>query len=201
MKKWSVWLICLMVAVLMIAGMGAIAAEYGGKDDPLVTLSYIEEVLLPKTKEDVDEQIADAVEDLEESMEDSNGDIEDYIDKKLRSFASGDMDDDLIEAIAETIVDQQDGNVSAAELSWAVVQVPAGCTVFCEVGVQAILREGQAVCVAAGTPGLIDLSNGESLENGGALVMNHLYTASLQDRGLYSPQGCTLLIAGSYTIQ
>ena len=72
---------------------------------------------------------------------------------------------------------------------------------MCEVGVQAILRVGQATCVAAGTPGLIDLSNGETLENGGALAANHLYTASIQGRGIYTAQGCTLLIAGSYTIQ
>ena len=83
----------------------------------------------------------------------------------------------------------------------AVVQVPAGSTVVCEVGVQAVLRVGQAVCVAAGSPGLIDLSNGETLANGGALAANHLYTASIQGRGIYTAQGCTLLIAGSYNIQ
>ncbi len=201
MKKWSVWLTCLMVALLMIAGLGAIAAEYGSENDPLVTLSYIEKVLLPKSKEDVDDQIADALKDFEEAVSDSSSDIESYINKKLRSFASGDVDDDLIDAIAQAIVDQQDGSTSAAELSWSVIQVPAGQTVICEVGVQAILRAGQAVCVAASAPGLIDLSNGETLGNGGALQANHLYTVSVQGRGIYASQDMTLLIAGSYIIQ
>ncbi len=201
MKKWSVWLTCLLIAVLMIAGMGAIAAEYGGKDDPLITLSYIEKVLLPKAKEDVEDQLSDALKDFADTVDDNSGDIRTYIDKKLRSFASGDVDDELIEAIAQAIVEQNDGSVSAGEVSWAVIQVPAGGTVVCEVGVQAILRQGQATCMAGGTPGLIDLSNGETLENGGALAANHLYTASIQGRGIYSAQGCTLLIAGSYTIQ
>ena len=44
MKKWSVWLTCILVAALMIAGVAAIAAEYGSQSDPLVTLSYIEQV-------------------------------------------------------------------------------------------------------------------------------------------------------------
>lgn len=201
MKKWSIWVTCGLVAVLMVAGLVAIAAEYGSQSDPLVTLSYIEKVLLPNAQKDVDKSVSNAMEDFEDALSDSNKSIQSYIDKKLRSFASGDVDDELIDAIAASVVEQMGGNVTAGEVSWSVVQVPAGSTVVCEVGVQAVLRVGQAVCVAAGSPGLVDLSNGETLANGGALAANHLYTASIQGRGIYTAQGCTLLIAGSYNIQ
>lgn len=201
MKKWSIWVTCGLVAVLMVAGLVAIAAEYGSQSDPLVTLSYIEKVLLPNAQEDVEKSVSNAMEDFEDALSDSNKSIQSYIDKKLRSFASGDVDDELIDAIAASVVEQMGGSVTAGEVSWSVVQVPAGSTVVCEVGVQAVLRVGQAVCVAAGSPGLIDLSNGETLANGGALAANHLYTASVQGRGIYTAQGCTLLIAGSYNIQ
>ena len=201
MKKWSIWVTCGLVAVLMVAGLVAIAAEYGSQSDPLVTLSYIEKVLLPNAQKDVDKSVSNAMEDFEDTLSDSKKSIQSYIDKKLRSFASGDVDDELIDVIAASVVEQMDGSVTAGEVSWSVVQVPAGSTVVCEVGVQAVLRVGQAVCVAAGSPGLIDLSNGETLENGGALAANHLYTASIQGRGIYTAQGCTLLIAGSYNIQ
>lgn len=201
MKKWSIWLTCVLVAVMMIAGLGAIAAEYGSQSDPLVTLSYIEKVLLPNAKKDVDQAVADAVEGFEDELSDSNQTIQNYIDKKLRSFAAGDVDDQLIDAIAASVLEQAGGSVTAGEVSWSVVQVPAGRTVVCDVGVQAILRVGQASCAAAGSPGLIDLSNGETLENGGGLAANHLYAVSIQGRGIYAAQGCTLLIAGSYTIQ
>ena len=201
MKKWSIWVTCGLVAVLMVAGLVAIAAEYGSQSDPLVTLSYIEKVLLPNAQKDVDKSVSNAMEDFEDALSDSNKSIQSYIDKKLRSFASGDVDDELIDAIAASVVEQMGGNVTAGEVSWSVVQVPAGSTVVCDVGVQAVLRVGQAVCVAAGSPGLIDLSNGETLANGGALAANHLYTASIQGRGIYTAQGCTLLIAGSYNIQ
>ena len=201
MKKWSIWVTCVLVAVLMIAGLGAIAAEYGSQSDPLVTLSYIEQVLLPKTQKDVDKSVSNAMGDFEDALSDSNKSIQSYIDKKLRSFAAGDVDEELIDAIAASILEQTGDSITAGEASWSVVQVPAGCTVVCEVGVQAILRVGQATCVAAGSPGLIDLSNGETLANGGALAANHLYAVSVQGRGIYTAQGCTLLIAGSYTIQ
>ena len=201
MKKWSIWLTCVLVAVMMIAGLGVIAAEYGSQSDPLVTLSYIEKVLLPNAQKDVDKTVSNAMEEFEDALSDSDKTIQSYIDKKLRSFASGDVDEELIDAIAASVLEQAGGSVTAGEVSWSVIQVPAGRTVVCEVGVQAILRVGQATCVAAGTPGLIDLSNGETLENGGALAANHLYTPSLQRRGIYTAQGCTLLIAGSYTIQ
>jgi hypothetical protein len=201
MKKWSIWLTCVLVAVMMIAGLGVIAAEYGSQSDPLVTLSYIEKVLLPNAQKDVDKTVSNAMEEFEDALSDSDKTIQSYIDKKLRSFASGDVDEELIDAIAASVLEQAGGSVTAGEVSWSVIQVPAGRTVVCEVGVQAILRVGQATCVAAGTPGLIDLSNGETLENGGALAANHLYTASIQGRGIYTAQGCTLLIAGSYTIQ
>ena len=201
MKKWSIWLTCVLVAVMMIAGLGVIAAEYGSQSDPLVTLSYIEKVLLPNAQKDVDKTVSNAMEEFEDALSDCDKTIQSYIDKKLRSFASGDVDEELIDAIAASVLEQAGGSVTAGEVSWSVIQVPAGRTVVCEVGVQAILRVGQATCVAAGTPGLIDLSNGETLENGGALAANHLYTASIQGRGIYTAQGCTLLIAGSYTIQ
>lgn len=193
-KKWMIWMTCVMVAVLMVAGLGVIAAEYGSQSDPLITLSYIEEVLLPDTKEEVDEQIQEALKDYEDLLGDQTKDVEKYIDKKLRSFAAGDVDDALIAEIATAIVQQMDASVPA-NAPWAVVDVPAGYTVACEAGVQVILRSGQASCDGA----LVDLSDGETLTSGN-LTANHLYTADAQGRTLTS-QGCTLLIAGSYTVR
>lgn len=184
----------------MIAGLGAIAAEYGSQSDPLVTLSYIEEVLLPQAKEDVDEQIADALEDYEDDLSDQTKDIEKYIDKKLRSFAAGDVDDALVEEIASAIMEQM-GDTAPVNAPWAVVEVPAGYTLVCEVGVQVILRAGQAGCMTADGSGIIDLSNGETLGNGGEMAANHLYAIDGQGKNIVTSQGCTVLISGGYTIQ
>lgn len=195
-KKWTIWLTSIMVAALMITGLGAIAAEYGSQSDPLVTLSYIEQVLLPKAKEDVDDMVKDALEDYEDDLNDQTKSVEKYIDKKLRSFASGDVDEALVEEIAKAIADQMDAAAST-NAPWAVVEVPAGYRVVCQTGVQVILRAGQASCSGS----LVDLSNGEGLADGGALATNHLYAADGQGNAVFTAQGCTLLISGGYTVQ
>lgn len=195
-KRWTIWLTCTLVAVLMVAGLGVIAAEYGSQSDPLVTLSYIEEVLLPETKETVDEQIEEYLEDYEDLLSEQSDDLENYIDKKLRSFASGDVDEDLIDEIAERIAEANE-NSAVGNAPWAVITVPAGATVVCEPGVQAVVRSGQATCVSA----MIDLSNGETLAGGKKLVLNHMYVTDAAGQGFVSAQGCTVLISGGYTVQ
>ena len=195
-KKWTIWLTCALVAVLMVAGLGVIAAEYGSQSDPLVTLSYIEQVLLPQAKKDVDQQVEDSMEDFEDLLNAKNKDIQKYIDKKLRSFASGDVDEALVEEIAALILEESEPS-SVSNAPWAVITVPAGATVVCEPGVQAVLRSGQASSTAL----LVDLSNGEDLTAGKALALNHMYVTDASGEGFFTAQGCTVLISGGYTVQ
>jgi len=195
-KKWTIWLTCALVAVLMVAGLGVIAAEYGSQSDPLVTLSYIEQVLLPQAKKDVDQQVEDSMEDFEDLLNAKNKDIQKYIDKKLRSFASGDVDEVLVEEIAALILEEGETS-SVSNAPWAVITVPAGATVVCEPGVQAVLRSGQASSTAL----LVDLSNGEDLTAGKALALNHMYVTDASGEGFFTAQGCTVLISGGYTVQ
>ena len=195
-KKWTIWLTCALVAVLMVAGLGVIAAEYGSQSDPLVTLSYIEQVLLPQAKKDVDQQVEDSMEDFEDLLNAKNKDIQKYIDKKLRSFASGDVDEALVEEIAALILAEGEPS-SVSNTPWAVITVPAGATVVCEPGVQAVLRSGQASSTAV----LVDLSNGEDLTAGKALALNHMYVTDASGEGFFTAQGCTVLISGGYTVQ
>ena len=195
-KKWTIWLTCALVAVLMVAGLGVIAAEYGSQSDPLVTLSYIEQVLRPLAKKDVDQQVEDSMEDFEDLLNAKNKDIQKYIDKKLRSFASGDVDEALVEEIAALILAEGEPS-SVSNAPWAVITVPAGATVVCEPGVQAVLRSGQASSTAV----LVDLSNGEDLTAGKALALNHMYVTDAFGEGFFTAQGCTVLISGGYTVQ
>ena len=195
-KKWTIWLTCALVAVLMVAGLGVIAAEYGSQSDPLVTLSYIEQVLLPQAKKDVDQQVEDSMEDFEDLLNAKNKDIQKYIDKKLRSFASGDVDEALVEEIAALILEEGETS-SVSNAPWAVITVPAGATVVCEPGDQAVLRSGQASSTAL----LVDLSNGEDLTAGKALALNHMYVTDASGEGFFTAQGCTVLISGGYTVQ
>ena len=60
MKKWQIAVLVIAVAVLA-AGIGAYAASnYGTQSDPLVAMSYLEDVLQPKIESSVDAKISEA---------------------------------------------------------------------------------------------------------------------------------------------
>ncbi len=203
MKKWSIWLICGLVAVLMVAGLYAIAVEYGSKDDPLVTLSYIDQVVLPEAREEIDRQITQTLNEFDRSLDTEKEEIYAYVDEQMQSYALGSVDPQLVEQIAQTVADElkQDVPTSSGSVQWSVIRLDAGKTVTCSAGCQVILRGGAATCVASGSPGLIDVSDAETLENGGALKTNHMYTVTVQGRQIRVSQSCTLLISGDYTVQ
>ena len=106
------------------------------------------------------------------------------------------MDEALVEEIAALILEEGEPS-SVSNAPWAVITVPAGATVVCEPGVQAVLRSGQASSTAV----LVDLSNGEDLTAGKALALNHMYVTDASGEGFFTAQGCTVLISGGYTVQ
>ena len=56
-KKWRIALICVLCAACL-AGIGVWAAgNYGSEDDPLVAMSYLEDVLGPELREDFSEAL------------------------------------------------------------------------------------------------------------------------------------------------
>ena len=64
-----------------------------------------------------------------------------------------------------------------------------------------MLRVGSAVCVSPSAPGLIDETTASTLNNGGALVQNHLYMMTIEDRGVRATAGTTKVLArGSYSV-
>jgi hypothetical protein len=64
-----------------------------------------------------------------------------------------------------------------------------------------MLRVGSAVCVAPSAPGLINETDGKVLNNGGALVTNHLYMMTVEGRGVQATAATTkVLVRGTYTI-
>ena len=52
-NKWKSVTAVLLLVTLVVAGFIALAAEYGASEDPLVSLSYINDVLAPQISEKV----------------------------------------------------------------------------------------------------------------------------------------------------
>lgn len=93
------------------------------------------------------------------------------------------------------------GSAGIAASSFVVVTLSNGQTLKGNIGCEVMLRVGTAVCVASSTPGLIDESAATTLNNGGALVQNHLYMMTIENRGVKATAATTkLLVRGSYTI-
>ena len=174
----------LVVAGLTVTGLAAAAANYGSKEDPLVTASYIEDVVYPE----ISNQIEEALDKKEQE-----------ILKKVDTTSTGGAaySDALIEEIAAKAAAKVS---SGSAESWSVIKVPSGKTLTGKVGCQVMLRIGNASCVSSGSTGLIDMSDGTVLGPGGALKTNHLYMVTIDGRGVKASGDATLLVKGSYSI-
>ena len=146
-------IICVLLALCAIAGITVYAAyNYGTKDDPLITKSYLDEVLTPELMAEFNAQL--------DAAEGSSGDG-----------------------------------------VFTVVTLSKGQTVKCQVGCEIMLRIGAAYASGPDSPVLVDTTEGTTLENGGALVKNHLYMATIVNNGLTATADVTkVLISGEYTI-
>ena len=93
------------------------------------------------------------------------------------------------------------GTGSGSSVEFKVVTLSKGQTLTGDIGGEGMLRVGTASCVSPSSPGLIDETTAGTLNNGGALVTNHLYMMTIEGRGVRAGSATTkLLVRGSYTI-
>jgi len=150
-------------AVLMTTAQ---AAEAGSSGDPLITLSYLNDVFLGTVMEQVDAKIALRNEDIAASIGASSG-----------------------------------GTSTGVSDTFTVVTLSQGQKLEGDIGCEVMLRVGSAVCVSASAPGLIDETSGETLNNGGALIKNHLYMMTIEGRSVKADAATVKLLArGSYSV-
>ena len=158
----------------------AYAATAGGQSDPLVTLGYLNNIFSAQ----VDSQVEQAVSDREDQLrQDLDQAIEDW-------------DEQVQDAIG-------DGGVGGASNSvFQVVTLTRGQTLVGDVGCEVMLRIGSAQCVSSGSPGLIDVSAGTTLNDGQALETNHLYMVTISTRSVQATSNSAkVLVRGPYEIR
>ena len=165
-NRWVLRAVVLVALSVLLNGTVTVAgAAAGDGDDPLVTLSYLNDTFLGNILQRVDEKIA---------------------------------------ARNSQIVQQlggQGGSGSATASTFTVVTLSSGQVLTGGIGCEVMLRVGTAACVASSTPGLIDETTAGTLNNGGALVQNHLYMMTMEGRGVQATAATTkLLVRGSYTV-
>ena len=148
-NRWYLRLLALLVLCGALNVTITAAAEAGSSDDPLVTLSYLNETFMDSIMERVDQKIA------------------------ARNAQLG------ISA----------GSGAGAASNFTVVTLTSGQVLTGDIGCEVMLRVGTAVCVSPSSPGLIDETAATALNNGSALVQNHLYMMTIEGRGVRATAG------------
>ena len=172
-------LLGLVLAMLVLAAFAAIAADVGSQSDPLVTLSYLNEVFMGQMTEKMEEKVAERNESLLFQLQET-------IAQKER---------ELLGQLGGNSADSEGG----LAVTYMQVDLAAGQVLYGSTGCEVMLRSGSAKCVASGTPGLLDTTDGSTINNGSALKQNHLYLMT-DDRGVKAGGDVTLLVRGSYII-
>ncbi len=174
MKK-TIRIVLIALAAMLALGIAALAVDAatsaGTEDDPLVTLSYINDVFVP--------YVTDLFrKDLEEKETALRTDLEDRVAALERAG---------LEA-------------SSGGSRFAPVTLEAGQTLLCSQGTEILLRSGRAVAASSDGAGLADTGTSGSLSGGEALAVNHMYMATGDGVGVRAEETATILVRGEYTI-
>lgn len=176
MKKLLRFTMIAAAAAILLFAAAALAAGDdpvpGGQGDPLVTLSYLEQVYT--------DYITDQLrQDLETKAQAIEADLEERIAA-------------LEEASREA------RSVSAS--TYQLVTLEEGQTLSGDRGIELILRIGEASVAAQNSPGLVDVTAAGSLEDGQSLEKNHLYMITVPENGIRARGHAVLMVRGAYTV-
>ena len=174
MKKILTVAVAVFAGLTLIVGITALAAtNYGTQGDPLVTLSYLNDVLRPELDAEFDSMLGEKSDELKEEFDAAVKELE---DKYANSSAGGSMS------------------------TYSVVTIENGQKLTGAVGTEIMLRVGSAKVSAPASPGLIDTTTGGTLDNGGQLVKNHLYMVTIDGRAIVSTGHTLVVVRGAYSI-
>lgn len=173
-KHWTIRLGAVALSAVLLGTVAALAAG-GDQNDPLVTLSYLNQTAIPQIVQQVEDKTAVKQKELEQNFANQ-------ISQYQQQGGQG------------------GGTSAGGSASYALVSLSSGQVMSLGVGCEVLPRVG-TVTVRAGTaPALIDLSTGGTVNSGAALTKNHLYMATIADRTLTASGNVKLLVRGSYSI-
>ena len=217
-RRWIITTSSILLALLLISGYMAIAAEYGSSSDPLVSASYITDVLAPETIKEVNATIEQKTTQFQTQLNQTLAEYTATLDSTIADFEERNENlaenEEFINAVATQVLARMSGvstessdttaPVTAVTGStvWRLVEIEKGDTLVFEIGGMILPRIGSATCFSPSSPGLINVTTGTELGADGALSTNNLYVVTVAGRG-FKATGATnkFLIAGSYTIK
>ena len=217
-RRWIITTSSILLALLLISGYMAIAAEYGSSSDPLVSASYITDVLAPETIKEVNATIEQKTTQFQTQLNQTLAEYTATLDSTIADFEERNENlaenEEFINAVATQVLARMSGvSTESSDTSapvtavtgstvWRLVEIEKGDTLVFEIGGMILPRIGSATCFSPSSPGLINVTTGTELGADGALSTNNLYVVTVAGRG-FKATGATnkFLIAGSYTIK
>jgi hypothetical protein len=188
-KKQVIGAAAFFAVMALSVGFFALAADLGGKENPLVTLDYLKS-LDPQ----IEETIAEAVRKQVEAQMDE---IDDMI-RRAGSVSGGGVntnDPDFIDQIAAAIAGQIGAGTGPLESTVTRVTYNTRTDVTLKPGQSILLRGNNGTLKQCGNPGLINITDGDVLSSGGTLKVNHKYFNTTEtDRVIDCPANTTVFL-------
>lgn len=167
-RKWNIAALAVCAAVALT---GVFAAAAGSEGDPLVTLSYLQNIFTPKVQTAVDEAVA---KDREQIKVDVNATIQEW-EVKINEAVENTLNAEKVEEPA----------------TFLPLNMAEGTTITLKAGCEFIVRSGAPICSA----NLIDQTAGATLHAGEEALINRLYIA-MEDCSLSAP---AITVTGTVT--
>ena len=179
-KKKKLWIaVCVLLTVALIVGITVVAANnYGTQSDPLVTLSYANN-LKTDILNSANSQIGTAKTQLSAELASQISTFTANIESKLTGSALPSTAD-----------------------AFSVVTLSQNQVITCQPGTEIMLRIGSAVSYGSDSPRLVDTTTATEVSSAGSsLTTNHMYMVTIAGNGIKaSASTVKVLIRGDYTV-
>lgn len=177
MKK-KIWVVLTAMAALLVLAAAVFATgEYSGsagsEDDPLVTLSYINDIFTVEVQKFFRQEVQTQTDSLRDSLE----------------------------TRIEALEDARDAVIGDGNATFQKITLSSGSELVCKAGTELLLYSGSAYVIARELPGLLDTSGGVDLSRGEYMEKNHMYLVAADGNGICADGNITVLIRGSYEIE
>lgn len=192
-KKISKSLFVSLTAIVLVGSIsvasGAMLAEPGSDEDPIVTLSYVEK-RLEQIKYYINQNIeminTDSVE-LKTRIDNINAEIQEL---------KASVDD------AKSNANNSTTPSAGTSDKYQVVFLEEGKSIYLGESTEVIWRSGKATAIASQNGGLSDMTIGVDLKTGDDIPLNHLIIIPRNDgRGMHVTVSSYVMVKGAYTIK
>lgn len=167
------------LAIMFLLAGTMLVCGAGDRTDPLITMSYLNQTVVPAILTEVENKTQDYQQQLVDKLDEA---VRDYSAKMEAALAA------------------QQGSAGKSS-TYAVVTLNKDQQLDMDIGGEVMLRIGTAQCISPSAPGLIDMTSGSGVNNGAALKVNHLCMATIAGRSVKATANTVkLLVRGGYTI-